>query len=53
MNARIQKNDHLHVRHVAKAFLSKDIYEAINTYTEERDNTNSINVTESFLIKIN
>ena len=51
MNARIQKNDYLHVRHLAKALLRKAMEEGINTFTEEREYANPINVTESFLIK--
>ena len=49
MNACIQKNDHLHVRHVAKAFLIKAISERMNAVIQKNNNLHMGHMANAFL----
>ena len=51
MNARIQKNDYLHVRHVANVILSKDIEKTMNAGIHKNDNLHMRHVAKAFLRK--
>ena len=52
MNARIQKNDNIHVRHVAKAFLIKAISQSMKAGIQKNNNLHVRHVAKAFLGKM-